>query len=60
MMRFGIVQFTSDTGPSPVRAAKAAESAGFDSFWVPEHTHMPIDRQAAHPGTGTSELPDDR
>ncbi|MFC7343381.1 LLM class F420-dependent oxidoreductase [Saccharopolyspora griseoalba] len=59
-MRFGIVQFTSDTGPSPVRVAAAAERAGFDSFWVPEHTHIPVARQAAHPGTGTSELPDER
>lgn len=59
-MKFGIVQFTSDTGPSPLQAAQAAERAGFHSFWVPEHTHIPVAREAAHPGTGTSELPDDK
>ncbi|GAA2343108.1 LLM class F420-dependent oxidoreductase [Saccharopolyspora halophila] len=59
-MKYGIVQFTSDTGPSPLQAARAAERAGFHSFWVPEHTHIPVAREAAHPGTGTSELPDDK
>ncbi|WP_067825503.1 LLM class F420-dependent oxidoreductase [Nocardia inohanensis] len=59
-MRFGIVQFTSDRGITPAAAAKAAEDRGFQSFFVPEHTHIPVKREAAHPGTGTSELPDDR
>ncbi|WP_330183892.1 LLM class F420-dependent oxidoreductase [Nocardia sp. NBC_01503] len=59
-MRFGIVQFTSDRGIRPAVAAKAAEEQGFQSFFVPEHTHIPIKREAAHPGTGTAELPDDR
>nr|WP_218889226.1 LLM class F420-dependent oxidoreductase [Saccharopolyspora hordei] len=52
--------FTSDRGISPAQAAQAAEAAGFDSFAVPEHTHIPVRREAAHPGTGTAELPDDR
>src|SRR5215469_5644496 len=59
-MRYGIVLFTSDRGITPAAAAKAAEDAGFDSFWVPEHTHIPVKREAAHPGTGGAELPDDR
>lgn len=59
-MRFGIVQFTSDRGITPAVAAKAAEEQGFASFFVPEHTHIPIKREAFHPGTGTAELPDDR
>ncbi|MEV6068618.1 LLM class F420-dependent oxidoreductase [Nocardia sp. NPDC052001] len=59
-MRFGIVLFTSDRGITPAAAAKGAEDNGFDSFFVPEHTHIPVKRDAAHPLTGTSELPDDR
>jgi probable F420-dependent oxidoreductase len=59
-MRHGIVLFTSDRGISPAEAAKAAEAAGFDSFSVPEHTHIPVKREAAHPGTGDATLPDDR
>src|SRR5215469_4937132 len=59
-MRYGVVLFTSDRGIPPARAAQAAEAAGFDRFYVPEHTHIPVRRQAPHPRTGTQELPDDR
>jgi len=59
-VRFGIVLFTSDRGITPAAAAKAAEDQGFDTVYVPEHTHIPIKREAAHPGTGSAELPDDR
>ena len=59
-MRHGIVLFTSDRGITPAEAARAAEDAGFDTFYVPEHTHIPVKRTAAHPGTGDETLPDDR
>jgi len=59
-MRHGIVLFTSDRGITPADAAKAAEENGFDTFYVPEHTHIPVKREAAHPGTGDESLPDDR
>lgn len=59
-MRHGIVLFTSDRGITPAAAAKAAEEAGFDTFSVPEHTHIPVKRAAPHPGTGDATLPDDR
>jgi len=59
-MKFGIALFTSDRGITPARAAQAVEQNGFDSFFVPEHTHIPIKRQAAHPGTEDGSLPDDR
>jgi probable F420-dependent oxidoreductase len=59
-MRVGIVLFTSDRGIPPARAARAAEERGFDSFYVPEHTHIPVKREAPHPGTGDASLPDDR
>src|ERR1700759_3523062 len=59
-MRFGIVLFTSDRGITPAAAAAAAEERGFDTFYVPEHTHIPVRRDAPHPGTGDGSLPDDR
>ncbi|WP_106399816.1 LLM class F420-dependent oxidoreductase [Actinocorallia populi] len=59
-MRHGIVLFTSDRGITPAAAAKAAEESGFATFYVPEHTHIPVRREAAHPGTGGADLPDDR
>ncbi|WP_405183196.1 LLM class F420-dependent oxidoreductase [Nocardia sp. NBC_01377] len=59
-MRYGIVLFTSDRGITPAAAARAAEQTGFHSFYVPEHTHIPVRRDAAHPQTGDASLPDDR
>lgn len=59
-MKAGIVLFTSDRGITPASAARAAEERGFASFFVPEHTHIPVKREAAHPQTGDASLPDDR
>lgn len=59
-MKYGVALFTSDRGITPAHAAQVAEAAGFDSFAVPEHTHIPVRRQAPHPLTGDSSLPDDR
>lgn len=59
-MRHGIVLFTCDRGITPAEAAKAAEDRGFDAFYVPEHTQIPVRREAPHPGTGGGRLPDDR
>ncbi|WP_141582861.1 LLM class F420-dependent oxidoreductase [Actinomadura sp. WMMA1423] len=58
-MRNGVVLFTSDRGIRPAALAKAAEERGFDTFYVPEHTHIPVRRDALHP-TGGEDLPDDR
>jgi len=59
-MRYSLVLFTSDRGITPAAAAKLADDHGFDTFYVPEHTHIPIKREAAHPSTGDQSLPDDR
>jgi probable F420-dependent oxidoreductase len=59
-MRHGLVLFTSDRGIAPAALGAAAEERGFDTFYVPEHTHIPVRRTAAHPGTGDASLPDDR
>ena len=59
-MRHSVVLFTSDRGIRPAQAAQSAEAAGFDGFYVPEHTHIPVRREALHPRTGGAELPDDR
>jgi probable F420-dependent oxidoreductase len=59
-VRHGIVLFACDRGVTPAWAAKAAEERGFSTFYVPEHTHIPVKREAAHPGTGGAALPDDR
>ncbi|MBT2269873.1 LLM class F420-dependent oxidoreductase [Rhodococcus erythropolis] len=59
-MKFGLSLFTSDRGISPADAARAAEERGFDTVYVPEHTHIPVQRNSNHPATGDATLPDDR
>jgi probable F420-dependent oxidoreductase len=59
-MDYGLVLFTSDRGITPAAAATLADDHGFATFYVPEHTHIPVKRQAAHPTTGDESLPDDR
>jgi probable F420-dependent oxidoreductase len=59
-MRCSLTLFTSDRGISPAAAAKLADEYGFATFYVPEHTHIPVKRAAAHPTTGDETLPDDR
>lgn len=59
-MHISISLFTSDRGIRPAAAARAAEDAGYHCFYVPEHTHIPVSRETAHPATGDETLPDDR
>src|SRR6476620_1237771 len=59
-MDYGLVLFTSDRGITPAAAATLADDHGFATCYVPEHTHIPVKREAAHPQTGDETLPDDR
>ena len=54
-MRVGVFYFPVDYGIDIAELAKALEDRGFDSLYVPEHTHIPASRKSAFPGGG--ELP---
>ena len=41
-MRLGVTAALTDRDLGPPACASAAEGFGFDSFWVPEHTHLPV------------------
>lgn len=41
-MRFGIAIFPTDTSVDVVSLAREVEDRGFESFFVPEHTHIPV------------------
>lgn len=41
-MQFGISVFTTATGAPPQMLAKKAEDLGFESFFVSEHSHIPL------------------
>jgi len=51
-MDYGLVLFTSDRGIAPAAAAKLADDHGFTTFYVPEHTHIPLSRKTPFPGGG--------
>ena len=49
-MNFGYLSMNHASGSSPGKAARALEDRGFDSIWVPEHSHIPTSRKSPYPG----------
>jgi probable F420-dependent oxidoreductase len=54
-MRYGITMFTTDQSMPIVDLAREVEARGFDSLYLPEHTHIPVSRRTPPP-TGDAEL----
>lgn len=54
-MRIGITMFATDRAMDPADLAQEAESRGFASLYVPEHTHIPVSRRTPPP-TGDAVL----
>jgi probable F420-dependent oxidoreductase len=48
-MQFGIAMFVTDETVHPGELGPLIEQRGFDSFFVPEHTHIPLSRETPHP-----------
>jgi len=57
-MRYGVTMFMTDQTMPPVDLARAIESRGLHSLYVPEHTHIPTSRLTPPP-TGDAELRDE-
>ncbi|MBI1847473.1 MAG: LLM class F420-dependent oxidoreductase [Candidatus Rokubacteria bacterium] len=49
-MLHGIAMFPTDYAVRPDDLARALEERGFESLWVPEHTHIPTSRRSPWPG----------
>src|SRR5262245_15243351 len=49
-MDVGLVMFATDYAIRPEELARAAETRGFESLWLPEHTHIPVSRRSPWPG----------
>ena len=49
-MFYGVVMFPTDYAIRPDDLARAVEQRGFESLWVPEHTHIPASRKSPWPG----------
>jgi hypothetical protein len=54
-MKYGITMFPTDYSIRPGELAAAVEQRGFESFWVPEHSHLPVSDMT--PGRDTPGLP---
>ena len=51
-MHLGVALFVSDLSSDVRDVARACEDLGFESFWVPEHTHIPVSRATPYPAGG--------
>jgi probable F420-dependent oxidoreductase len=54
-MLYGVYIFATDYAIRPDHLAQALEERGFESLWLPEHTHIPANRRTPYPAGG--ELP---
>ncbi|MFE1438139.1 LLM class F420-dependent oxidoreductase [Streptomyces sp. NPDC058739] len=54
-MRIAVTIFLTDETISPVRLARELEQRGFAGLYLPEHTHIPVERTTPYPAGG--ELP---
>jgi probable F420-dependent oxidoreductase len=52
-MKIGLAMFVTDYSIAPGDLAKAVEERGFESLWVPEHTHIPTSRKSPWGGGRT-------
>jgi probable F420-dependent oxidoreductase len=51
-MKIGAVMFFTTNSMQPAPLARAMEERGFESLWVPEHTHIPSSLNSAYPASG--------
>ncbi len=49
-MNIGVCMFFTDYAIRIDELAREAEARGFESLWVPEHTHIPTSRRTPFPG----------
>lgn len=52
-MRFGVTISPTDRSIGPAELAGEVEARGFDSLFVPEHTHIPTSRKTPYPFGGS-------
>ena len=47
-MKIGAVMFFTSDSMQPAELGIELEQRGFESLWVPEHTHIPLTRRTSH------------
>ena len=58
-MQHGVFIFATDQAIDVVELARAVEERGFECLFVPEHVHMPIERETPFPLTPDGSLPEE-
>jgi probable F420-dependent oxidoreductase len=51
-LKIGAVMFFTEYSMRPDALARALEERGFESLWVPEHSHIPLSRLSTYPSGG--------
>src|SRR6201996_7594098 len=51
-MKFGGAMFFTEYSMTAPELAAALEERGFESVWIPEHSHIPVSRKTPFPGGG--------
>ena len=51
-MKYGVSMFPTHDAIDPASLAQLAESAGFESLFFPDHSHIPASRRTPFPGGG--------
>jgi probable F420-dependent oxidoreductase len=51
-MQFGATIFVTEYSIRPEELAREMEARGFESLWIPEHTHIPANRRTPYPAGG--------
>jgi probable F420-dependent oxidoreductase len=49
-MKYGVAMFPTDYAIPTDALARELEARGFESLWLPEHTHIPVIRKSPWPG----------
>jgi probable F420-dependent oxidoreductase len=56
-MKIGVFSFNTQGSIRIDQLAHTAEARGFESLWVPEHTHIPVPEADGDPKTGMPRMP---
>jgi probable F420-dependent oxidoreductase len=51
-VRFGVLNFVTDEGIGPAELGEALEQRGFESLFLAEHTHIPVNNKSPYPAGG--------
>ena len=49
-MKIGVMTMNTDYGINPIALARRAEELGIESIFLPDHSHVPVNRKASYDG----------